>query len=167
MPHQGKHKQVMGFAQAIAEARKQLTALNPDVKNWNDHRIFEHVRSDPTLFTGDNPIGNTLRGGLDVSEVTPTPERQAWQLQKETTLENIRGDPRRFVQGLLHLGIPTNGQFGTLPAYTPPPAPGPELTPEQAYAVARHELAKQYYSWAGATDQEIMEHLKANPGELA
>ena len=173
MPHQ---VQTIPFAEAIARARKELAASNPAIANWTDDQIVQHVRNTPSLYVGDTRVGNTLRlvrGAMTPTEQatpvvpTPTPERQAFQLGKETTLENIRGDPRRFVQGLLHLGIPTNGQFGTLPAYTPPPAPGPELTPEQAYAVARHELAKQYYSWAGATDQEIMEHLKANPGELA
>lgn len=62
-----------GLADAIRQAREQLTALNPSYAQASDQEIIDKVKSDPTLFTGDSPIGRVIRAAPAGAGSTTTP----------------------------------------------------------------------------------------------
>lgn len=71
----------MALADAIAQARKELGALDQGWLAASDQAIIDKVKSDPTVFTGNNPIRTAITGAVGSTAgsrpVTGTGARQA------------------------------------------------------------------------------------------
>lgn len=105
-------------AQAIAEARRQLSALDPSWAKVTDQQIIDKVRSDPTVFSEPNNwIRAAIMGGTPANPVVTQPRTAAPDKApvKAPTSAAAQATYVRENPGT----VPITGMFGGRTAFNP------------------------------------------------